>query len=461
MLTSTGGVAGRSAVRSVPPLTAAAAAAAAAAAGPAPDAPRQRQARSAPPPWQPPSAGAERRSAQPPQPGPPQPTPLRDGLRQLPGGAEGLAGWRVAMRAAVPVLRGAVAALLVIAAVAPLAAACVAESVTVSPTFVKPAKPIEESAFDHEGVVQHFDSLAVINDYRPNIKSTFSCIDSRGEADDLGTPGGDFAELAAAIAVYLNTINKSTAEYGEISDIFNAFMRDVVSKERPFYYHTSDEKLRKVFHALGDKGVKPKPTVLPTVMPDEVVLRNLWLDALSEGHVQGCGHVRLMMEKYAEYGLKSDEMPRQLIKAFYNFFWHTPIGSAERQKINYSVMQGALAGEAIAVVESKGECAGWSPAMPPSHGGSQAFVFHQKAAEDFRNQVVAPFFVNYAKSKGQNIDLATFQKNLQSLQAQHLAATLKYLEPANALPIWPVTINTKQGNDSAPLPMPNVAPSGR
>jgi hypothetical protein len=51
-----------------------------------------------------------------------------------------------------------------------------------------------------------------------------------------------------------------------------------------------------------------------------------------------------------------------------------------------------------------GACPGMSPAMPPSHGGSQAFVFHQKAVEDFRSKVLVPFFVNYAKSKGRTLD---------------------------------------------------------
>jgi hypothetical protein len=73
----------------------------------------------------------------------------------------------------------------------------------------------------------------------------------------------------------------------------------VASKERPFYYHTSDEKLRKVFHHLEEAGVKPKPSVLPEVMPKDAKQAAAWLDELS-GPVQGCGHVRLMMEKPTE-----------------------------------------------------------------------------------------------------------------------------------------------------------------
>jgi hypothetical protein len=157
--------------------------------------------------------------------------------------------------------------------------------------------------------------------------------------------------------------------------------------------------------------------------------------------------------------------------------------------VKLSIMQGPLAGEAIAAVESTGACPGYSPAIPPSHGGSQVFIYHQKvrprwwrggdeepadartgqpqgpqwplctrptpaalpvsnpcappqAVEDFRRDVIAPFFVRYAKKQGKALDAGAFNAKLKSLQATQLAATLKYLEPANALPIWPVTIET-------------------
>jgi hypothetical protein len=57
----------------------------------------------------------------------------------------------------------------------------------------------------------------------------------RGAACPQGAPGGDFSELAAAIAVYLAAVN-ATTDYKEVSDIFNAFMRDVATEDRPFYY---------------------------------------------------------------------------------------------------------------------------------------------------------------------------------------------------------------------------------
>jgi hypothetical protein len=49
-------------------------------------------------------------------------------------------------------------------------------------------------------------------------------------------------------------------------------------------------------------------------------------------------------------------------------------------------------------------CPGASPAIAASHRGSQLFVYHANAVEDFRSQVLAPWFVSYAASKGQTLD---------------------------------------------------------
>ena len=133
-----------------------------------------------------------------------------------------------------------------------------------------------------------------------------------------------------------------------------------------------------------------------------------------------------------------------LIKAFFRYFWGTPVDSIERKKAVLYIMQGGLDGHAIAVVKSEGACKGKSPAIPPAYGGSQMFVFDAAAVEEFRAKVLAPFFVSYAQKEGKKLDKEKFLQKLNDLQAQQLAATLKLLSPANALPIWSVTIETKQ-----------------
>jgi hypothetical protein len=90
-----------------------------------------------------------------------------------------------------------------------------------------------------------------------------------------GTPGGDLAELAAGAAAYLNATggnanatggNANASALALARDVVNEFVASgVVTKKRPLYLHTSDEKLRSVFKAAYEAGVRPKPTVLPLV----------------------------------------------------------------------------------------------------------------------------------------------------------------------------------------------------
>lgn len=286
---------------------------------------------------------------------------------------------------------------------APRAAqACVATSVKVgNPTA--PALKAAEDAFDKAGVQEFFESLAFVNDFRSNTGSTFSCIDSRGEGNELGSPGGDIAELVAGLQTYAE-LTGTNPSYAETRDILKQFIDKVASPSRRFFYHTSDEKLRKVFHHLKDEGMRPAPNVLPTIMPTDPAVKEAWLVALSTGKYQGCGHMRLLIDNHADYGIKDQMLPRALIRSFYEYFWGTPLESPQRGRVNLSIMQGPLAGQAIAVIDSKGACQGKSPAMPPSHGGSQAFIFHAAAADEFRRDVVTPFFVEYGKSKGKTLD---------------------------------------------------------
>lgn len=317
--------------------------------------------------------------------------------------------------------------------------ACVGTKVSVSKDYAKPAQKIAENAWDQSGVQQHFDALAAVEDFRPDLNTTFACIDSRGQNNILGTPGGDTAELIGGIQAYMNLTKTTKVTPSEVQDIFNAFMDQVATGQRPFYYHTSDEKLQSAFKYL-EGHVHPMPTVLPSMMPSDPKDADKWLAALSMSKTQGCGHLRLMLDKYPEYGLHSPDIPKDVIKAFYRYFWGTPVGSVQRRKIHLAFKQGVLGGNAIAVIHSTGSCPGYSPALPPSHCGSQTFIYHAQAVEDFRANVLVPFFINYASKHGHILTQKEFAAKLQNIQAMHLASTLKYLAPANSLPLWTVTI---------------------
>lgn len=287
----------------------------------------------------------------------------------------------------------------------------------------------------------------------------FSCVDSRGGYNELGTPGGDLAEFVGAVAAYLEHTG-TPYSYNAVKDMTHKFINKVGSRDRPFYYHTSDEKLNKIFHHLADDGISRKPTVFPEIMPSEDKSRDMWLDALTTGKFQGCGHMRLMIDQFADFGLKSADVPRAVIRAFFEYWWPTAPGSDERGRVKMTIVQGPLDGHAIAIVDSAG-CPGKSPAVSPAHGGSQIFLLHAKAVDDFRKKVLTPFFADYAKASGKSFDADKYYNNLKSLQTKQLGATLTYLSPANALPVYGVNVMAMP-TSKAPAPRaintrPNLA----
>ncbi|GBF88188.1 hypothetical protein Rsub_00900 [Raphidocelis subcapitata] len=328
---------------------------------------------------------------------------------------------------------------------APAAGAnCRGERAVVTPSSMP--NNVSAEAFSQAGVEQHFEAYTDLGEFVPSHGTTFACVDSRSEYGVLGTPGGDIAELIGAVIVYFAQSGEAFSEEA-VAEAFNAFVSDeagIITAKRPLYMHTSDDKLRSIFKKVYDDGVKPKPTTFPHIAPKGKKERDIWLKHLLEGGSQGCGHLRLMLERPADYGLPTVEVPRAVIAAYLNWWWPTPLGSPERAKARWTVLQGPLIGKAVCVVDSDEGCADASPTVPASHDGSQVFVYHAKAVQEFRDQVLVPWFVSYGASRGKTIDQARFSDALKSLQSQHLGATLKLLDPVNRLPLWAVTVKSKQ-----------------
>ncbi|KAI8463411.1 MAG: hypothetical protein J3K34DRAFT_462441 [Monoraphidium minutum] len=323
----------------------------------------------------------------------------------------------------------------------PAALACIGTKFTLSDTGTKPAAPLDVDAYDTESVRQHIESQIPIAPLRSNTASTFSCVDGRAEGGVLGTPGGDIAELAGGVLAYLRLTNTSTAGAAAdvaVKGIFKFFMDQIASPERPFYFHTSDEKLIKMFHSLHDAGVNPKPVVFPEMMP--TINTELWMEKLTNASYQGCGHMRLMVGNYTAYGLDSPAIPQGLIREFFNYWWPTDPSSVERTKITMPVLQGPLTGHAVNIIDSAGACPGMSPPIIPSKGGSQIFVYHAKAVDDFRKDILAPLLSAYAATQGKTVTGPKFYEEIIQIQNKMLGAVLALLDPANKVGIFTTTV---------------------
>jgi hypothetical protein len=276
-----------------------------------------------------------------------------------------------------------------------------------------------------------------------HLTTTFDCVDSRTFSTDgtntrLATPGGDFAELATGIVVYCRE-TQTTCDEALVERVFRSFMSSAASTSRPFYLHTSEAKLNLALDLIEQEvpGIE-RPPSLPIIAPADPTLRAKYLDILSRGIVQGCGHVRLMIDEFAAYGLDSPDVPRALIRSFYSYWWPTPVDSKERNKIDWPVLQGNLEGDAVLVISSagsSGQCSRRSPALTHAWYGGQAFVYNQKAVEDFRKLRLVDFFKSVARAEGTTLDGAKFSAALQALQDIQLAAVLRLLDTAKDAPL--------------------------
>ncbi|KIY94339.1 hypothetical protein MNEG_13623 [Monoraphidium neglectum] len=292
-----------------------------------------------------------------------------------------------------------------------------------------------------DGVRQHFSLDVNRVTYVPTRTATTACVDSRHEYPVIGTPGGDIAEFIGGFAVYLNLTGQTLTQ--ELADtVLAAYIKGQFSAKKRFYYHTSDEKLLKVFSTIKAAGLG-SPVAFPDQEPSSPVEQEAWLAALSKGENQGCGHMRLMIDNFADYGFTSDALPKAVVKAFFHYWWGTPIEDKVRKTVNYAILQGPLIGKAVAIVGNQGACPTRVPAISSSAGASQLFVYHADAIDTIRKNTMTTWFVNYARKNAPTpLDPTAFYNGVKALQAQHLGATLRLLSPVNNLNIYGVSLTT-------------------
>lgn len=79
-------------------------------------------------------------------------------------------------------------------------------------------------------------------------------------------------------------------------DVFNAFVAEVATAQRPLYFHTDDSSLRRMFTYLKNNRLAEQPTIFPFRGPEGQADRTAWLEVLTRPEFNGCGHIRLQMD---------------------------------------------------------------------------------------------------------------------------------------------------------------------
>ncbi|GBF95124.1 hypothetical protein Rsub_07708 [Raphidocelis subcapitata] len=325
------------------------------------------------------------------------------------------------------------------------AAACYVDSVGIPTEAGGPfSGTLDPNAYDAADLKQHYEVAASRKTFLKVGKRqlSFSCVDSRSELPILGTPGGMTAELMGGIVVYLRQTAIEFSEPTVEEIVFDFINTNRFSAKQPFYLHSADSNLANVYKAVSARTGK-KYVVLPDQPPAGEA--DIWYDELSKGVHQGCGHIKLMIDEFAKYNLTGPEVPRAVLKAYFKYWWPTPIDSKERSRVVFEKLLGPLSGKAAAIIDAQGSenCAKKrNPAIPSTYGPSQVFTYHAYAVGLLRKDVLAPYFVKFAEKKGKTLDEAAFLADLQALQGAQLTATLQNLSPVKNLKLFSVPLTS-------------------
>jgi len=253
----------------------------------------------------------------------------------------------------------------------------------------------------------------------------------------FSTPGGDFIEFAMALETYSRLTNQVLSET-QIYSIFEKFMDKEISQQRPFYFHTDENRLVKMFANVSAELGHIVIQVLPLSKPPTDYQD--WLDAISTADYQGCGHLRLAMQNMQAYGFTMDaQLLEKLLRVFLLYYWND---KTDKLKITFSVKQGVQTGRAVSIIKSVGGCEYSQPFIHANIRGSSSFVYSPLAVQDFRKYKSVPFFKNNIDS---TINEDTMLTMLNELATKQLKQTLGAdgLSVANQVNVFEVVANVK------------------
>ncbi|MBL9039542.1 MAG: rhodanese-like domain-containing protein [Archangium sp.] len=217
-----------------------------------------------------------------------------------------------------------------------------------------------------------------------------SCIDGRDDNGVVGTPGGDAGEFVLA----LSTIEAMTGQVLSDETVAQLLVR-YVDAFGHFYLHTDITALNLFIASLRadpriDESWLPARTAPAqawrqfTAAPPQQV-RPFLLEHLVAPDAIGCGHLKFMLTRSADYGVRS-ELVRAFFRAFFTMRWegltqleYVPLGGRHREG-------------AVCVVHLDEEVEPFTriPLVSPTVNGVQMFVNHPDVTR-YQRRLVSRF----------------------------------------------------------------------
>ena len=259
-----------------------------------------------------------------------------------------------------------------------------------------------------------------------------ACIDGRDAHAIVGTPGGDAGELIVALAAAERAHGRPFTQQ-EIAAIFDAYL-DAFGH---FYMHSDDHAVAALLERLAAEH--PEAT-LPTPADHDAItrfmlspppaLRNRMLELLDDPEMVGCGHLRLMLQHPAAYGVRA-ELVGEVLRNFHRDLW------AGHPATDFVVLKGRHEESALVFVELDHDVHTYTkiPLVSPRVGDTEVFVVHAQVAHFVRRENAA-FLLEQAPLLHDDIDETAFLGELEALASAQIDATLTRL--ASGLPRYDV-----------------------
>lgn len=301
-----------------------------------------------------------------------------------------------------------------------------------------------------------------------------SCVDGRKADCVVGAPGGNAGLFILMLAAYESATSKTLSSH-EIPALLGAYLKEFGH----FYMHTDDlalENLREALRTQPDtrgfvRGFTSPAALETWLRCPPVEAHSALLKLLVVPDHVGCGHLRLMLERPGEYGVRA-ELVRAVVKAFYRRLW------AGDERLVLDVLEGVHDEKAVVVIHVERESGptperGSGPALDresdrksgsaldresdresgsaldgksdrksdrelalacPRFEETDVFVFHPEAAA-YLARSNAEFLVHQGMMDADGVE--QFTRVQTDLGTEQLSATLKHLAPD--IPVYDVT----------------------
>lgn len=260
-----------------------------------------------------------------------------------------------------------------------------------------------------------------------------SCVDGRDEQGVIGTPGGDAGEFLLALAS-VERITGTPLDALTVEEL----LRQELEVFGRFYMHTDTSAWEKLVASMaGDRRLSNGPlpalndeagwhTLLAHPAPEA---RPALLEHLLEPAHLGCGHLKLMLTRPQDYGVRP-ELVRSFLRAYHDLRWH---GMPE---LEFVTLAGAHDEAAVLSVYVEQELWDMSsiPLVSPSVGPKQVFVAHPQVAAKHRDHYVEFFrrLPHLVKLAPHHVE--PLRTEMNAIAATQLGHTLQHL--AKGLPVF-------------------------